>query len=158
MTPQTRGAYALHEAAHAVVARELGYEVLRVEVTGDIGLCHVTPIGRGTLSNVRRELALILAGWIAEKIAEGGDWRTLPLARVLSTESQGDRRTRVFNFEADVAALLDGDTVRAHRFINAAVPAAAKRAATILKQRWGEVLDLAAQLMVDGEVNLQAAA
>jgi integrase len=44
----------------------------------------------------------------------------------------------VFQFEADVAALLDGDTARAHRFLNAAIPAAAERAAGILERRYGE--------------------
>jgi hypothetical protein len=118
----------------------------------------VTPIGRGTLSNVRRELALTLAGWIAERIAEGGDWGTLPLNRVLATECQRGHRTRAHHYEADVTGLLDGDTERAHRFISHAIPAAAERAASILNRRWGDVLDLAAQLLVDGQVNLQAAA
>jgi hypothetical protein len=47
---------------------------------------------------------------------------------------------------------------QAQSFISNAIPSAAERAAGILEQRWGDVLDLAAQLMVDGEVNLQAAA
>jgi hypothetical protein len=117
----------------------------------------VTPTGRGTLNNVRRELTYTLAGWIAEKIAEGGGWRTLPLARVLSTESQDGRRMRVFNFASDVARLL-GDDADAHSFVNDAIPRAAERAACILEQRWGEVLDLAAQLFVDGQVELRVAA
>lgn len=152
------GAWELHEAAHAIVGRELGFEVHSVEVVGSVGLCHIRPIGRDTLSDVERELAFVLAGWIGERIAEGGDWSTLPLNRVLATECQRGHRTRAHHYEADVTGLLDGDTERAHRFISDAIPRAAERAAAILEQRWGEVLDLAAQLMVDGEVNLQAAA
>ena len=76
-----------------------------------------------------RELALTLAGWIAERITEGGAGAPSHSPAYLATESGGDRRTRVFQFEADVAALLDGDTARAHRFLNAAIPAAAERAA-----------------------------
>jgi hypothetical protein len=147
---------AVHEAGHAIVGRELGIDVLRVTVSdGERGHCHYGQTHTDTLSALRSRLTMSVAGKIAEEIAVGSDWRRLPLHAVRDLEPTDylGEVTNVFAARGD-----DYPRMSAYCWLDEATPAAGNRAALILNERWSDVLDLSARLLVDGEVDLKTAA
>jgi hypothetical protein len=79
---------ALHEAAHAVVAEELGFRPTTIELTqGGAGMCYVgDSTAVSTLPRLRRELVVLFAGHVAEYIDSGSDLASLPVQCVLALE------------------------------------------------------------------------
>jgi hypothetical protein len=151
MDPRT----ALHEAGHAVVAEEKGFAPTRIELCDDgAGRCYFEiSVGAETLSRLRRELVVLLAGRIAEYIDTRSDLRSFPARSVLALECSPrmTRWTSVTDFHADVVR-LHGRTddpsahVSAYRWEEQELRAAADEAAQILRRRWPAVQQLAVRL------------
>lgn len=143
---------AVHEAGHAVVAEELGYEVTRVEIyTDGYGFCGFRlPVGDLNSCGGRyRRLAVAAAGQVAEEI-----YYDLPpdrdevISYVLSLVGmhpddligEGDRGD---------AALILGEPCTCGRTVEAEAREAMDVAEEILRERWEDVLTLAATLVPD---------
>ena len=159
---------ALHEAGHAVVARALGRSLDSVTldelVAGRGGATYFDPRWRASLERISGELSITLAGRIAEAIADGEDWRILPLPAVFGLERISGACNSREDFVADVAALLRPDVdhdaaaqLHAGYWFERALTPAAAEAARILRRDWAEVTALAARLDRSGRVQFVAA-
>ena len=159
---------ALHEAAHAVVAEEVGFRPTRIELTQDgAGMCCFDDSSElSTLPHVRRELVVLLAGRVAEYIDSGNDLRSFPASSVLALECspRTNRWATMADFHAHVVQLhgrSDDPAVQvaAYRWQDRELPAAAEAAAEILRRKCDRVRSLAEQLIEapDGIVRLAAA-
>jgi hypothetical protein len=157
MRAETRKVTALHEAGHAVVARAVGIRVFSaaIEAHGESG--HIRREFGAGLVSLRASLAATLAGRLAEALAAGRDWRTVPLAAVLRLE---ERHFRYLDAVADALAAEGAEHPRlaAYHWLDEAVPRAGAYAARILAAEWGDVLELAGELVERGEVEFDVAA
>jgi hypothetical protein len=139
-------ATAYHEAGHAIVAREFGYEVGLVEINEDglTGMCRFkmpawdesTPAGR------RRQLAVLVAGRIAERRLAG----RVVSADTIAADFTEDKDVFGDWFDEDE----QDDAAQVWELIEASdeAPAellheAAEAAVSILEERWAEVEELA---------------
>jgi hypothetical protein len=140
----------LHEAGHAVVATKLNWTVYALRVNADTsGACYFDPAERreGGEHDLRRDLAVTVAGKAAEALAHGRDPRDLRLYRVLRVEGRDRDPCSFSDFVWRKAQLTeDRDPADARRWVEAELPIAAELAAFILERHWGEVSDLAAAL------------
>jgi hypothetical protein len=156
---------AWHEAGHAVVGREIGWNIERIELTdGGGGACYASASGPTSLGD---QLAQLLAGRLsvalADEVAEREALRwwevsavnTLELERGMSPGRGTGRRHR--DWVQCVArerrlTLLAAETALADELRDAT-----RKAVGILRKRWSEVAALAAELLERGAIDLGAA-
>jgi Fe-S-cluster formation regulator IscX/YfhJ len=159
---------ALHEAGHAVVAEEVGFRPTTIELNDDgSGICYFDdPVTVPTLPRLRRELAVVLAGRVAEYIDTGSDLASLPAQSVVALECspRTNRWATMADFHAHVVELHGSSDdpvaqVAAYRWQDRELPAAAEAAEEILRRKWDRVRSLAEQLIEaqDGVVRLSQA-
>jgi hypothetical protein len=131
---------ALHEAAHAVVAEEVGFHPTTIELNDDgSGICYFDdPVTVATLPRLRRELVVLLAGRVAEYIDTGSDLASFPAQCVVALECspRTNRWATMADFHAHVVELhgCSDDPVAqvdAYRWQDRELPAAAEAAAEI---------------------------
>ena len=156
---------AVHEAAHAVAAEQVGFGPTGVELLPDgAGTCYFDAGASSaeTLPRRRRQLVVMLSGLLAEYMSAGSDLRSFPARTALALECS-PRATpwaTSQDFHATVARLHPGDRdeaqLAAYRWLDRELPAAAEEAAEILKRNWQRVLTLADRLLDSraGIVNL----
>ena len=147
---------AIHEAGHAVAARTLGAQVIRVEANGLRRMCTWArnPGDDGTLRGVRTPLLVTLAGEIAVQISRGGSWRDLDLADWLAREESASR-LRWAGIAATcldaLTAIMDGHREPARQWLDLHLPLAGAKADEILRRHWEMVEATADRLDRDGE-------
>lgn len=160
LQPQTLPANeqsAFHEAAHAIVAAELGQTVTRVWIANHSdggGVCEITDRPEvASHESIRDDLTVAVAGQIAVCLAQRNDWRTVDLQTVLATEEP--RRN---HFRRAVQKVRGQGVEAAQEWVDTETPRAARRARDILIHRWmagpfGGVLQLAWALLNDWQID-----
>jgi hypothetical protein len=144
---------AIHEAAHAIVCERLHWaDVHAMKVNDDsTGVCLFGPQETGE-AGLFHDMAVSVAGRVAQAMAGGRDWRHLDLIKVLKWEdpARGARCSYADLVWRRAQLTGDPDPAAASRWVDRELPIAAALAAHILESRWDELRDLAATLAVDG--------
>jgi hypothetical protein len=158
---------ALHEAAHAIVAKELGYTGIRAQL-GDIGdrpgrptagaVSHNELRGcRDDLEALRRDLAVTIAGPIAVHMAEGKNplgpakhdeiaRRCLDKERAPHARHDGTWPSDARQWVIEQLAEEYRDEVLAYEVLDIIGGHALREAVRIIRDRWDEIEDLATRL------------